>query len=69
MKLAAALIEDLCRLAGRTPPLHRRSLDFYRTDVVYDLTKAERLLHWSPQVDLDTGLRRTLDWYRERHLL
>jgi nucleoside-diphosphate-sugar epimerase len=69
MKVAAALIEDLCRIAGRAPPLHRRSLDFYRTDVAYDITKAKRLLHWAPQVNLNEGLGRTLDWYRERHLL
>jgi nucleoside-diphosphate-sugar epimerase len=69
MKVAAALIEDLCRVVGRTAPLHRRSLDFYRTDVVYDIGKAHERLHWSPRVGLEEGLRRTLHWYRERHLL
>ena len=27
--------------------------------------KARRLLNWSPLFTLDTGLRRTIDWYRE----
>jgi nucleoside-diphosphate-sugar epimerase len=31
-----------------------------------DITKAKRLLDWSPQVDLDTGLKSTVAYYRER---
>ncbi|HYF28535.1 MAG TPA: SDR family NAD(P)-dependent oxidoreductase [Baekduia sp.] len=30
-----------------------------------DRSKIERLTGWTPQVDLEEGLRRTLDWYRE----
>jgi nucleoside-diphosphate-sugar epimerase len=33
---------------------------------VPDIQKARRLLEWEPRVDLDEGLRRTIDWYRER---
>ena len=29
--------------------------------------KASRLLGWTPKVDLETGLRRTIEWF-ERHL-
>jgi nucleoside-diphosphate-sugar epimerase len=29
-----------------------------------DSEKAARLLGWSPRVDLETGLKRTIDWYR-----
>jgi CDP-glucose 4,6-dehydratase len=28
-------------------------------------TKARRVLGWTPQFDLDTGLQRTIDWYRK----
>ena len=31
-----------------------------------DITKAKRLLGYAPGVGLEEGLRRTLDWYRER---
>ena len=35
-----------------------------------DISKARRLLGWDPQVDLDEGLQRTVDWYlREREWL
>jgi UDP-glucose 4-epimerase len=30
-----------------------------------DNTRAREILGWSPDVDLETGLRRTIDWYRE----
>ena len=28
-----------------------------------DNTKAKRLLNWEPKIDLDTGLKRTIDWH------
>ncbi len=31
-----------------------------------DITKATELLSWKPMVDLDTGLRRTLEYFRSR---
>ena len=30
--------------------------------LVADTSKAQRLLGWEPAVDLDEGLRRTIDW-------
>ncbi|MFQ5801321.1 MAG: GDP-mannose 4,6-dehydratase [Candidatus Methylomirabilales bacterium] len=34
------------------------------TRMVADSCKAERLLGWSPRVDLDKGLELTIEWYR-----
>lgn len=31
-----------------------------------DTTKAETLLGWSPRVSIEEGLRRTIEWFRER---
>jgi len=31
-----------------------------------DITKAESLLGWEPQVGLDDGLRRTIEWFKAR---
>jgi dTDP-glucose 4,6-dehydratase len=31
-----------------------------------DITKARRILHWEPKINLEDGLRLTLDYFRER---
>jgi UDP-glucuronate decarboxylase len=31
-----------------------------------DITLAKRILDWSPKVDLETGLKQTIDYYREQ---
>jgi dTDP-glucose 4,6-dehydratase len=31
-----------------------------------DISKARRVLNWEPKVDLEEGLRRTIEWFRER---
>jgi len=31
-----------------------------------DVTRARQLLDWQAQTTLDEGLRRTIDWYRDR---
>ncbi len=35
------------------------------TRMVADARKAERLLGWSPKVDLNKGLKLTIEWYRQ----
>jgi dTDP-glucose 4,6-dehydratase len=31
-----------------------------------DITRARTLLGWEPRVDVDEGLRQTIDWFRDR---
>jgi dTDP-glucose 4,6-dehydratase len=31
-----------------------------------DITKAKTILKWEPKVDVNEGLKRTIDWFRER---
>ena len=61
------LVETIRRLAGRTdlaprvfgessPEIHVMSLS---------VLKARKLLGWSPEVALETGLARTIAWYRD----
>jgi nucleoside-diphosphate-sugar epimerase len=61
MLLLAAIVEDGCKLIGVNPPLYRRRMDFYRSDAAFDCTRAQRLLGWTPRVDLREGLHRTYE--------
>jgi nucleoside-diphosphate-sugar epimerase len=66
---AGLLCEIVCRPFGIEPPIYRRRVDFFIKDRAFDISKAKRLLGYQPQVDLDTGLRLTADWYRAHNLL
>lgn len=45
-------------------PPERKSIEV--GDIALDLGKIQNLLKWNPEVDLDEGLRRTVEYYRER---
>lgn len=46
------------------PPLFRRRADWFRQNRAFRIEKARLELGYSPKVNLTTGLRLTLDWYR-----
>lgn len=61
----SALIGKLEQLLGRTAKLDVKP--FHAADLKEtwaDISKANRLLGWTPQVQLDDGLRASVDWYR-----
>ncbi|MCY4145374.1 MAG: SDR family oxidoreductase [Chloroflexi bacterium] len=61
------LVEQLNAALGTDlPPIHT---DERRGDIKHsraDVTKAKALLGFAPAIDFAEGLRRTVDWYRER---
>lgn len=64
--LAGAMCEAVCVPLRLEPPLYRRRVDFYRKSRAFDTTRAREELGWTPAVDLETGVRRTIAWYREQ---
>ncbi len=66
---AGLLCEMMCRPLGIEPPLYRRRVEFFIKDRAFDISKARKLLGYQPQVDLDSGLKRTADWYRAQGML
>lgn len=66
-----ALIARLEALIGKRAVIERGPSE--RADMaanLADISKARRELGWEPEVDLDEGLKRTVDWYlREREIL
>jgi nucleoside-diphosphate-sugar epimerase len=67
--LASAAMEFAARPLGISPPLYRRRLDFFRKDRAFSGELAIRELGFQPKVDLETGLRRTAEWYIGEGLL
>lgn len=61
--------ELLFKPLGLQPPIYRRRVDFFRKDRAFSIKKAKSQLHFSPQVDLRTGLAKTAAWYEAEGLL
>jgi nucleoside-diphosphate-sugar epimerase len=62
---AAGLLCELTLVPLRIePPLYRRRVDFYTKSRAFDISRARLELGYDPRVDLRTGIRRTLAWYR-----
>jgi nucleoside-diphosphate-sugar epimerase len=59
------------RLKGwlNTNPPSTELEGLYSRKAIYDWSKAERLLGWQPAIDLDRGLRLSVDWLRYAGLL
>lgn len=66
---AATLCERLCRPLGIEPPLYPRRVEFFSKHRAFDVSKAKRLLGYTPRVPLAEGFARTAAWYREQGLL
>ena len=58
-------LESKARYEQRSFPAERKAIDI--GDFYADFSKIRNRLGWSPQVDLRTGLKKTLDYYR-KHL-
>ncbi len=67
--LAGALMEALFVPIGKNPPLYRRRVDFFTHDRAFSIKKAQRLLGYDPQADLEEGIRETARWYEAQGLL
>jgi nucleoside-diphosphate-sugar epimerase len=66
---AGLLCEMVCVPLRVEPPIFRRRVDFYTKSRAFDTARARAELGFSPQVDLEEGIKRTAEWYRSEGLL
>ena len=66
---AGLLCELVCVPLRVEPPLYRRRVDFYTKSRAFDTTRARTELGFAPKIDLEEGIHRTAEWYREQNLL
>lgn len=67
--IAGHICEKLCRPFHITPPIFPRRVDWYRQNRAFKIDKARKELGYQPRIDLDEGLKRTGQWYREEGYL
>ena len=67
--MAGAACEAICAPLGLEPPLYRRRVDFFTKSRAFDISRARTELGFAPAVDLRSGARRTLAWYRDQEWL
>jgi nucleoside-diphosphate-sugar epimerase len=61
------LARMVVQLAESSSPIQFVAWDFPDVELrVPDVKKAEKLLGFKATVDLEEGLKRTIDWYREK---
>jgi nucleoside-diphosphate-sugar epimerase len=60
-RVAGLVLELTFKLIGRQPPFSRRSMDFFLKHNAYTIAKAKSKLNYCPQVDLLTGIKKTIE--------
>jgi nucleoside-diphosphate-sugar epimerase len=68
--LAAGVNQGYARLTGRTPMLTLGKVrELHHTDWVCGGEKISDFCSWRAHIDVETGLKETIDWYRKKGLI
>jgi nucleoside-diphosphate-sugar epimerase len=60
-RMAGLVLELIFKLIRQRPPFSRRSMDFFLKHNAYTIAKAQAKLNYRPQVDLLTGIQKTIE--------
>ena len=63
----AGILEIIFKLfrIKKEPPISRYRIRNFGLDYHFSIDKAKTILGYSPQIDLDEGIRRTVQWYKQ----
>jgi nucleoside-diphosphate-sugar epimerase len=62
----ASFSEKFFPLIGKVPPVSRKNIESTISDRVFSIDKAKKELGFDPKVDPRSGLKETVEWYREQ---
>jgi nucleoside-diphosphate-sugar epimerase len=65
----ATICEKVCVPLHIEPPLHRRRVSFFQNNRAFSIDKAKNEIGFSPEISLDDGIRRTIEWYEKNGYL
>ncbi|MBA7672905.1 3 beta-hydroxysteroid dehydrogenase/Delta 5--_4-isomerase [subsurface metagenome] len=69
VELLGTIVEKICIPLRIEPPIYKRRVLFFTKDRAFDISKAKNILGYRPKVDLITGIKKTVKWYKENGYL
>ena len=69
LTLLFGIVETTFHAVRIKPPVFRRSMDFFTKSVAFNVEKAKDQLGFQSEIDVPTGVARTITWYRENGLV
>jgi nucleoside-diphosphate-sugar epimerase len=69
MYILSAIIEFIFVPFRVEPPIFRRRVKFYRNNRAFNIEKAIKMLDYQPEISLQEGMKRTVQWYRQNGYL
>ena len=64
--LLASICEKVCAPLGIAPPLHKRRVSFFQNNRAFSVQKAKNILGYDSKVSLQSGVKKTIQWYRDK---
>lgn len=59
------LVDKINLISGKNLPVHYETTKpVIDTNIVLDITKTWEILGWQPKIDIDEGIRQTIEWYK-----
>ena len=63
------LIKTFEKVTGNTVSINKRPSNNASVDEMYaDISKAEKLLHWTPKVSIEDGIKKLIFWFKKERL-
>ena len=62
----SSLVEKMIQISGKSLQIvYDESKPTIKTKLAVDVSKASKMFDWSPQVSIESGIKKTLAWYRK----